>query len=66
MASNDEPEKHRGRSRTLHPDKNCASVKGLVREDQRVRVRETHCKTQLCITLCPFERVDIVKECLNL
>jgi hypothetical protein len=38
MALNDDPEKHRGRPRSLHTDENCVVVEGLIREDQRVKV----------------------------
>jgi hypothetical protein len=40
MALNDYPEKHRGRPRTFHTDENCVIVKGLIREDGRIKVYE--------------------------
>jgi hypothetical protein len=39
-ALNDDPQKHRGRPRTSHTDKNRVIVEGLLREDQRVKIRE--------------------------
>jgi predicted DNA-binding protein YlxM (UPF0122 family) len=39
-ALNDDPQEHRGRPRTSHTDENCVTVEGLIREDQRVKVRE--------------------------
>jgi hypothetical protein len=36
----DDPQKHRGRPRTLHTDENCVIVEDLIREDRRVKVRE--------------------------
>jgi hypothetical protein len=38
---NDDPQKHRGRSRTSHIDENCVIVEGLIKKDQRVKVHET-------------------------
>jgi hypothetical protein len=35
MALNDDPDEHRGRSRTWHTDENGAILEGLVREDRR-------------------------------
>jgi hypothetical protein len=32
-ALNDDPQKHRGRPRTVHTDENCVTVEGLIRED---------------------------------
>jgi hypothetical protein len=40
MALSDDPGKHRGRPRTSHTDENCVIVKGLMRENQRVKVHE--------------------------
>jgi hypothetical protein len=40
MALNGDPEKHKGRPRTLHTDENCVIDKGLIREDQRVQFHE--------------------------
>jgi hypothetical protein len=40
MALNDDPEKYRGRRMTLYTDENVVIVKGLIREDRRVKVRE--------------------------
>jgi hypothetical protein len=40
MVLNDDSQKHGGRPRTLHTDKNCATVEGLIRKDRRVRVCE--------------------------
>jgi hypothetical protein len=39
-ALNDDPEKCRGRARTSRTDKNGVILEGLIREDQRVKVRE--------------------------
>jgi hypothetical protein len=41
-ALSDDPEEHRGRSRTWHTDENGAILEGLVREDLRTK---THRKT---------------------
>jgi hypothetical protein len=39
-ALNDDPQKHRGTPRTSHTDEYCVIVKGLIREDRKVKVRE--------------------------
>jgi hypothetical protein len=39
-ALNDDPQKHRGRSRTTHTDENRVTVEGCLREDQRVKIHE--------------------------
>jgi hypothetical protein len=46
-ALSDDPEKQRGRPRTSHTDEYYAIVEGLIRDDQTVKVRESHCKIQL-------------------
>jgi ribosomal protein L13 len=40
MALNDDPQKHKGRPKTLHTAEKCVIVKGLIRVDRRVKVRE--------------------------
>jgi hypothetical protein len=40
MALNDDSEKNRGRPRTSHTDENYVIVKGLIRQDRRVKVCE--------------------------
>jgi hypothetical protein len=40
MTLNDDPQICRSRPRTSHTDENCVIVKGLIREDRSVRVRE--------------------------
>jgi hypothetical protein len=39
-ALKNDPEKHRGRTQTLHTDENCLIVDGSIREDGRVKVGE--------------------------
>jgi transposase len=38
--NDDDPQKHRGRSRTSHTDENCVIVEGLIREVRRVKIHE--------------------------
>jgi hypothetical protein len=40
MALNDDPQKNRGRPRTLHTDETCVIIKSLIREDRRIKVHE--------------------------
>jgi hypothetical protein len=65
MALNDDPEKHRVRSRTLHTDRKCVIVKSLIREDQSVKIREMHCKKRCFNTSHRLERNAAMKEYLN-
>jgi hypothetical protein len=37
----DDPEKYRDRPETSHTDENCVNVEGLIREERRVKIRET-------------------------
>jgi hypothetical protein len=42
MALNVDLEKHKGRPWILHTDESCVIAEGMISEDRRVKVRETH------------------------
>jgi hypothetical protein len=54
MALNNDPEKYR--RRPGHTGEKCVIVEGLMKEDQRIKIHETHCRYQLCIILHLLER----------